>query len=202
MQAVVERTGEMGRGPYRLTAAYTMTDALMKTTISAPLDARGLRFAIVAARFNEFITEKLISGATDALTRHGAEASGLSCVWVPGSYEIPLIAQKLASAGNVDAVICVGCVIRGQTPHFDYVAGECAKGIAHVSLATGVPVTFGVITADSLEQAIDRAGGKAGNKGADAALAAIEMANLMRMIGPAIGGRRAAGEAGATRRTR
>lgn len=154
----------------------------MAETISARLDATGQRFALVVARWNEFITSRLLSGAVDALVRHGADEGALTQVWVPGSWEIPLTAKRLASAGRYQAVICLGCVIRGQTPHFEYVAAEVAKGVAHVSLETGVPITFGIITADSLEQAIDRAGTKAGNKGADAALAAIEMANLLPQV--------------------
>jgi len=154
----------------------------MAKTISAKLDAAPHRFVLVMARFNEFITSRLASGAIDALVRHGAQEENLTQVWVPGSWEIPLAARKLADSGRYAAVICLGCVIRGQTPHFEYVAAEVAKGIAHVSLDTGVPVTFGIITADSLEQAIDRAGTKAGNKGADAALAAVEMANLLPQI--------------------
>ncbi len=154
----------------------------MSVVISAKLDAAPYHFALVVARFNEFITSRLVSGAIDELTRHGADPQNITQVWVPGSWEIPLTAQKLAASGRFAAVVCLGCVIRGQTPHFDYVAAEVAKGIAQVSLATGVPVTFGVITADSLEQAIDRAGAKTGNKGADAARAAIEMANLLPTI--------------------
>lgn len=154
----------------------------MAQTISATLDAAPHRFALVASRFNEFITTRLLSGAIDALVRHGAQQDNLTQVWVPGSWEIPLAARKLAASGRYAAVICLGCVIRGQTPHFEYVAAEVAKGIAHISLETGVPVSFGIITADSLEQAIDRAGTKAGNKGADAALAAVEMANLLPQL--------------------
>ncbi len=154
----------------------------MTDVISAPLDAKPHRFALVVARFNEFITSRLVSGALDELTRHGADPGRLTQVWVPGSWEIPLTAQKLATTGRYAAVICLGCVIRGQTPHFEYIAAEVAKGIAQVSLSTGVPVTFGIVTADSLEQAIDRAGAKTGNKGADAARAAIEMANLLAAI--------------------
>ncbi len=154
----------------------------MPTVISAKLDATGKRFALVVARFNEFITSKLLSGAIDALVRHGADADQITQVWVPGSFELPLAAKRLAAGGGYAGVICLGCLIRGQTPHFDYVAAECTKGIAQAMLETGVPVTFGVITADSLEQAIDRAGTKAGNKGADAALAAVEMANLLALI--------------------
>ncbi len=154
----------------------------MTQVISAKLDAKPHRFAIVVGRFNEFITSRLVAGAIDELVRHGAEEDNLTQVWVPGSWEIPLAAQKLATAGRYAAVICLGCVIRGQTPHFEYVASEVSKGIAQVSLATGVPVTFGVITAESLDQAVDRAGAKTGNKGADAARAALEMANLLTMI--------------------
>ena len=154
----------------------------MTEVISANLDAAPHRFALVVARFNEFITARLVDGAVDELVRHGAKPDHVTQVWVPGSWEIPLIAQKLAAGGSYAAVICLGCVIRGQTPHFDYVAAEVAKGVAQTSLSTGVPITFGVITADSLEQAIDRAGAKTGNKGADAARAAIEMANLLAII--------------------
>lgn len=154
----------------------------MVQMLSAKLDAAGKRFALVVSRFNEFITSRLIDGAVDTLVRHGCDAGSIMQAWVPGSWEIPLAAQKLAQSGRYAAVICLGCVIRGQTPHFEYVAGECAKGIAQASLSTGVPIAFGVITADSLEQAIERAGSKAGNKGADAALAAIEMANLLPQL--------------------
>ncbi len=154
----------------------------MTQVISAKLDAKPFRFAMVVGRFNEFITSRLVSGAVDELVRHGAEPDNLTQVWVPGSWEIPLTAQKLAASGRYAAVICLGCVIRGQTPHFEYVAAEVAKGIAQASLTTGVPVTFGVITAESLDQAVDRAGAKTGNKGADAARAAIEMANLLAAL--------------------
>ena len=143
------------------------------------LNASGRKFAIVASRFNSLITRQLVSGAEDCLVRHGAKTEDLSLVWVPGSFEMPLVAKKVASSGKYNAVICVGAIIRGDTPHFDYVAAEAAKGIAQVTLSTGVPVIFGVITADTVEQAIDRAGVKAGNKGADAAAAAIEMADLL-----------------------
>jgi len=143
--------------------------------------ASGLRFALVVSRFNEFITGKLLSGALDALHRHGANAEDIDIAWVPGAFEIPLAAQKLA-AKQYNAVICLGAVIRGATPHFDYVANEVTKGIAHISLLSGKPVIFGVITADTLEQAIERAGTKAGNKGWDAALSAIEMANLLKSL--------------------
>jgi len=151
----------------------------MNQVISGKLDASPYAFALVVARFNEFITGRLVEGALDELTRHGADPHRITQVWVPGSWEIPLVAQRLAASGQFHAIIGLGCVIRGQTPHFEYVAAEVAKGIAQVALATGVPVTFGVITADSLEQAIDRAGAKSGNKGADAARAAIEMASLL-----------------------
>jgi 6,7-dimethyl-8-ribityllumazine synthase len=154
----------------------------MTRVISAKLDARPHRFALVVARFNEFITSRLLEGAIDELTRHGAEPDHLVQVWVPGSWEMPLAAQKLAASGDYAAIVCVGCVIRGQTPHFEYVASEVAKGLAQVALSSGVPVTFGVVTADSLEQAIDRAGAKTGNKGADAARAAIEMVNLLTAL--------------------
>lgn len=142
----------------------------------------GQRFAIVVSRFNEFITSKLLAGAVDALKRHGCAEENITCVYVPGAFELPFVARKLAESGRFDAVICVGCVIRGQTPHFEYVASEAAKGIAQVGLATGVPTTFGVITADTLEQAIERAGAKSGNKGVDAAIGAIELVSLLRQL--------------------
>lgn len=141
---------------------------------------KGLKFGIVIARFNEFITNRLLGGALDALSRHGVEDQDIEVAWVPGAFEIPLAALKMASAKKFDAVICLGAVIRGATPHFDYVASEVAKGVAKVGLDTGLPVIFGVITADNIEQAIERAGTKAGNKGWDAASSAIEMANLFR----------------------
>ena len=148
--------------------------------LEGKLTAEGLRIGIVAARFNEFITNKLVSGAIDALTRHGASAENMTMAWVPGAFEIPLAAQKMANSGKVDAVICLGAVIRGSTPHFDYVSNEVTKGVAHVGLQTGVPTVFGVLTTDTIEQAIERAGTKAGNKGFDAAMTAIEMANLLK----------------------
>lgn len=154
----------------------------MPEIISAQLDARSRRFALVVSRWNEFITSKLVDGAVDAIVRHGGDADKITQVWAPGSFELPLVALKLAQSSKYDAVICLGCVIRGQTPHFDFVANEVAKGIAHVGLQTGLPVSFGVITADSLEQAIDRAGTKHGNKGAEAALAAIETCNILAAI--------------------
>jgi 6,7-dimethyl-8-ribityllumazine synthase len=142
----------------------------------------GLRVGIVAARFNELIVSKLLGGALDALKRHGVEEANVDVAWVPGAFEIPLIAKRMAESGRYDAVVTLGAVIRGATPHFDYVCSECAKGVASISLATGVPVIFGVLTTDSIEQAIERAGTKAGNKGADAAVTAIELANLLRRI--------------------
>jgi 6,7-dimethyl-8-ribityllumazine synthase len=146
------------------------------------LSATGLRFAIVVSRFNGFITERLLGGAMDALNRSGASEDMIDVVKVPGSWEVPLVAGELARQHRYDAVICLACVIRGETPHFDYVAAEAAKGIAHVSAETGVPVAFGVLTTNTLEQAIDRAGAKGGNKGHDAAMTAIEMANLLRTL--------------------
>jgi len=143
---------------------------------------RDLRFAIVAARFNDFVVEALIRGALDALRRHGVVDKQIDIVRVPGAFDIPIVARKLALAHRYEALIALGCVIRGQTPHFDYVAGECAGGIARIALESGVPIAFGVLTTDTAEQAVDRAGGKAGNKGADAALVALEMANLLRRL--------------------
>jgi 6,7-dimethyl-8-ribityllumazine synthase len=146
------------------------------------------RFALVAARFNHFIVEQLVNGALDALKRHGVADDAVDLVWVPGSYEIPLVAKRLASSGGYAAVICLGAVIRGDTDHYDYVAGGAANGIAQAALATGVPVIFGLLTCDTLEQAINRAGAKGGNKGFEAAVTAIEMVNLLRLLpgaGPA-----------------
>ncbi len=151
-------------------------------TYEGQLVAREYRFGIVVSRFNEFISNNLLSGALDSLKRHEAADDNIDVAWVPGSFEIPLVAAKMAATGRYDAVICLGAVIRGNTPHFDYVASEVSKGIARVSLDSGVPVAFGVITADTLEQAVDRAGAKAGNKGWQAALTAIEMANLMQAM--------------------
>ncbi len=151
-------------------------------TYQGKLIASGLRFGVVIGRFNEFISSKLLSGVIDGLVRHGAAESDIEVTWVPGAFEIPLIAQKMANSKKYDAVICIGAVIRGSTPHFDYVATEMSKGIAKVSLDSGIPVTFGVLTTDTIEQAIERAGTKAGNKGYDAAVTAIEMANLMKNI--------------------
>ena len=146
------------------------------------LVAEGLKFGIIVGRFNEFIGGKLLSGALDGLKRHGVEEDEIEIAWVPGAFEMPLIAKRLAKSGKYDAVICVGAVIRGSTPHFDYVSSEVSKGIASVSLETGVPVIFGVLTTDTIEQAIERAGTKAGNKGYDAAVTAIEMANLLKQL--------------------
>ncbi len=146
--------------------------------IEGKLNAKGKKFAIVVSRFNDFISTRLLDGALDCLKRHHCDENDITVVWVPGSFEIPLTAQKLAEKKNFDAVICLGAVIRGETPHFDYVSAEVSKGIANVSLKTNVPVIFGIITADTVEQAIDRAGTKAGNKGWAAALTAIEMADL------------------------
>lgn len=146
------------------------------------LVAQGLKFGIIVGRFNEFIGGKLLGGALDALKRHGVEESEIEIAWVPGAFEIPLTAKKMAKSKKYDAVICLGAVIRGATPHFDYVSSEVSKGIANVSLETEVPVIFGVLTTDTIEQAIERAGTKAGNKGYDAAVTAIEMANLLNQI--------------------
>ena len=154
----------------------------MSKVFEGQLTAAGLRFAIVVSRFNSFITERLLAGAMDALTRTGADAGQIDTVRVPGAWEIPLVAAELARQHRYDAVICLSAVIRGETPHFDYVAGEAAKGIAHAAAETGVPVAFGVVTANTMEQAIDRAGGKSGNKGFDAAMTAVEMAHLMRAL--------------------
>ncbi|MCD6405002.1 MAG: 6,7-dimethyl-8-ribityllumazine synthase [Planctomycetes bacterium] len=151
--------------------------------LEGKLSARGRKFALVASRFNSLITRQLIAGAQDCLLRHGAEDKDLTLVWVPGSFEMPLAAKKALESGKFNAVICLGAVIRGETPHFEYVAAEAAKGLAQVALSGGVPVTFGLLTPDTLEQALDRAGAKSGNKGADAAAAAIEMADLLASMG-------------------
>jgi len=143
----------------------------------------GLRFGLVVGRFNDFFTSKLYEGALDGLARHGVDLENVDTAWVPGSFEIPLVAKRFAQSGRYDAVICLGAVIRGSTPHFDYVAAEVSKGVAAVALQTGVPVIFGVITTDTIEQAIERSGTKGGNKGFDAAVSAIEMANLLKAMG-------------------
>ncbi len=154
----------------------------MPELIEASLNAGGKRFAIVVSRFNDFISEKLLSGAIDAIVRSGGAEKEIAVIKVPGAFEIPLVAKKLAEKGKYDAVICLGAVIRGSTPHFDYVSAEVSKGVAAAGMETGVPVIFGVITTDTIEQAIERAGTKAGNKGWDAAIAAIEMANLFDLV--------------------
>lgn len=152
----------------------------MNKVYEGKLIAKGFKFGIVVGRFNEFITNKLLGGALDALKRHGADDENVEVAWVPGAFEIPLVAQNMAKSGKYDVVICLGAVIRGGTPHFDYVCAEVSKGIAKVSMDTGLPTIFGIITADSIEQAIERAGTKAGNKGWDAAVTGIEMANLLK----------------------
>ena len=151
-------------------------------TYEGNFDARDLRVAVVVSRFNETISKQLLDGALDSLRRHGANEDNLSVTWVPGAYELPLAADRIAGSGAVDAVVCLGAVIRGETAHFEYVAGGAATGIAEVSLRTGVPVAFGVLTTETTEQAENRAGGKMGNKGAEAATAAIEMANLLAAL--------------------
>jgi len=151
-------------------------------TLEGDLAARDLRVAIVAARFNEFVVERLVSGAIDALVRHGASEKSLELVRVPGAFDMPLVVRRLALSKRYDLVVALGAVIKGETAHFDFVAGECASGLSRIALESGVPVGFGVLTCETLEQAIDRAGGKAGNKGAEAALAALEMANLLKRL--------------------
>lgn len=154
----------------------------MSDELKGELSARGLRFGIVVSRFNSFITERLLAGALDALKRAGADRDRIEIVRVPGSFEIPIAAKKLAAAGRCHAVIALGCIIRGETQHFEYLSAEVARGVQRAALDTGVPIAFGVITVDTLEQAVDRAGAKSGNKGAEAALAAVEMANLLRRL--------------------
>ncbi len=155
----------------------------MSQLFEGVLLGKGLKFGVVVSRFKEFITKKLLEGAQDALLRHGVGEDDIDIAWVPGSFEIPLVAKKLAQTKRYDAIICLGAVVRGATPHFEYIAAEVTKGIAKVGLETGLPVSYGVITADTLEQAIERAGTKAGNKGFDAAVDAIEMVNLLKNIG-------------------
>ncbi len=150
--------------------------------LEGKLNGKDLKIGIVVGRFNEFISSKLLSGALDALNRHDTAEDDIEVAWVPGAYEIPLVAKKMASSNKYDAVICLGAVIRGATPHFDYVSNEVAKGVAHAGLDTNKPIIFGVLTTDSIEQAIERAGTKAGNKGFEAAMSAIEMANLMKVL--------------------
>lgn len=154
----------------------------MVKKIEADLIAKGKKFSIVISRFNDFVSKELLSGCTDTLIRHGVKDDDIEVVWVPGAFEIPTIAQVLAKKAKSDAIICLGTVIRGATPHFDYIASEVSKGIANVSINSGIPVIFGIITADTIEQAIERAGTKDGNKGKDAAISAIEMANLIEKI--------------------
>ena len=154
----------------------------MPTTYEGDLSAKGLKFGLIVSRFNSFITSKLLEGALDALGRSGAAEADLAVARVPGARELPLVAKAMAESGKYDAVICLGAVIRGATPHFDYVAAESSKGIAQVALDTGVPVVYGVLTTDTIEQAVERAGTKAGNRGHDAAITAIEMANLLRQM--------------------
>lgn len=155
----------------------------MAKTIEGKLMAKGLKFGIVLSRFNNFVSDRLLEGALDALRRSGAEEGDCSVVRVPGSFEIPLATKKLAKSGRYDALICLGCVIRGATPHFEYIATEVTKGIASITLESEIPISFGVLITDTIEQAIERAGAKVGNKGFDAAMSAIEMANLMKEIG-------------------
>ncbi len=154
----------------------------MPNIYEGDLNCNGLKFGVVVSRFNSFITTKLLDGALDAIKRHGGNLDDIDVVWIPGAFETPTVAKKLADSGRYDALICIGAVIRGATPHFDYVAGESAKGIAQVALNTGVPIIYGIITTDTIEQAIERAGTKAGNKGSEAAVTAIEMANLNRQL--------------------
>ena len=154
----------------------------MAKTIQGDLNAKGLKFGIIASRFNDFITARLLDGAMDGLLRHGAAEADIDVVRVPGAFEIPLVAQRLVKANRYDAIICLGAVIRGATPHFEYVSAEVSKGVAAVSMDSGIPVIFGVLTTDTIEQAVERAGSKGGNKGWDAALSAVEMANLLKQL--------------------
>lgn len=154
----------------------------MPNVYEGNLNCNGLKFGVVVSRFNSFITSKLLDGALDAIKRHGGNLDEVDVVWIPGAFETPSIAKQLADSGRYDALICIGAVIRGSTPHFDYVAGESAKGISQVSLNSGIPIIYGIITTDTIEQAIERAGTKAGNKGFEAAVTAIEMANLRQQL--------------------
>ena len=154
----------------------------MSNIIEGKLDAKGLRVGLLVSRFNSFVSERLVEGAIDALLRHGGEQEDISVVRVPGAFEIPPTAKQMAESGRYDAIVCLGAVIRGATPHFEYVSAEVSKGVASVSIDSGIPVTFGVLTTDTIEQAIERAGSKAGNKGFDAAVAAVEMANLYKAL--------------------
>jgi 6,7-dimethyl-8-ribityllumazine synthase len=159
-----------------------VSDSSEVRTVTGGLDASGMRVGIVAARFNEAVVERLVSGAVDALLRHGAAPADLTVAWVPGAFELPVVLERLAAGGEVDALVALGCVVRGSTPHFDYVAGECASGCAAVSRQHGLPVSFGVLTTDTWEQAVERAGGKLGNKGAEAAVAAVETAQVLSSL--------------------
>lgn len=154
----------------------------MAPVLEGDTDGRGMSIAVVVSRFNQALTEKLLAGALEALGKCGIDSDSVDVVWVPGSFELPPAAKRLAESGRYDAIACLGCVLRGETPHFDYVAGQAATGIARVGLDTGVPIAFGVITADTLQQAVERAGGSSGNKGFDAVMTAVRMANLMKMI--------------------
>jgi len=154
----------------------------MARVLQGNFAGEGKKIAIVASRFNEFITTKLLGGAMDTLQRHGVNESDITIAWVPGAFEIPLVAKRMAQSGAYSAVIALGCIIRGATPHFDYVAAEAAKGVGHAMLDTGVPILFGILTTENIEQAVERAGTKAGNKGSDAAMGALEMINLMEQI--------------------
>ncbi len=151
-------------------------------TFEGDLVCRNSKFALVVARFNSFITQSLLEGAVDALKRHGAQDNEMEVIWVPGAYELPLAVKRLADLKKYDAIIALGCVIRGGTPHFEYVAGECVKGLSQVMMQYGIPVSFGVLTVDTIDQAVERAGTKAGNKGVDAAMSAVEMVNLLRQL--------------------
>lgn len=151
-------------------------------TFEGDLVCRNTKFALVVARFNSFITQSLLEGAVDALKRHGAQDNEMEVIWVPGAYELPLAVKRLADLKKYDAIVALGCVIRGGTPHFEYVAGECVKGLSQVMMQYGIPVSFGVLTVDTIDQAVERAGTKAGNKGVDAAMSAVEMVNLLRQL--------------------
>ena len=161
------------------------------TTFSGQRRGEGLRIALVCSRFNELVTERLLAGASDGLVRHGVDEGSITVAWVPGAFELPLAAARLAASGEVDAVVCLGAVIRGATAHFDFVAGQCAAGVQRAQLDSGIPVILGVLTTDTVDQALDRAGGKSGNKGFDAAAAAIEMADLLRQLPKPAAGPRA-----------
>jgi 6,7-dimethyl-8-ribityllumazine synthase len=180
--AAIERAGIILAASHNPGSKDRSVPSEQPKVIEGELLARDLRFAFVAARFNDFVVEALIRGAIDALKRHGAAEKQIEIVRVPGAFDIPIVARKLALSRRYDALLALGAVVRGDTPHFDYVAGECASGLARIALESGIPVAFGVLTTDTMEQAVDRAGGKGGNKGADAALAAIEMANLLRRL--------------------